>query len=226
MLLQYDNLRRLDTGRNLITFPIQVQNKIWGVLNIEDLPFIKYNQYTERLLFIIISLIEPSLQKAVEYEAMVQKEEFDPVTGLPLFTSFYKVLSEEIRRKSFDQGKLSIIILEIVNFNSLASSYGRVAVQKMIPDLIQAINRASGQTGQPFEYKEDSQIAFIFPNLDYDGASLYCLEILGILNSPDWKVKDQPVMLEAVIGYSSLNRGQSADELIDVAENLLDMQKV
>ncbi len=226
MLVQYDNLRRLDQGRNLITFPIQIENRIWGVLNIEEMPFIKYNQYTERLLFIIISLIEPALQKAVAYESLVRKEEVDTVTGLPLFTSFYKVLSEEIKRKSLEQGKLSIIITEIVNFSTLVTESGRVSVQKVIPPIVQKINDASGYTGQPFEYKEDNQIAFIFPNLDYDGASLYCLEILEILNGADWKVDGKPVMLEAVIGYSSYSGTQSPDELIELAENLLQMQKV
>ena len=225
-LLQYENLKRLDTGRNLITFPIQTGNRIWGVLNIEEMPFIKYNHYTERLLFIIISLIEPSLQKAVEYESLVHKEEFDTVTGLPLFTSFYKVLNEEVKRKSLEQGKLSIIITEIVNFPTLVSQYGREAVQKIIPSVVEQINRASGFTGQAFEYKEDSQVAFLFPNLDYDGASLYCLEILGIMNGADWKIDNRPVMLEAVIGYSSYSGNESPDELLDIAENLVEMQKI
>jgi GGDEF domain-containing protein len=226
MLLQYENLRRIDRGFNLITFPIEIGNSIWGVLNIEEMPFIKYNRYTERLLFIIISLMEPPLQKAIEYEDIVRKEEFDTVTGLPLFTSFYKMLTEDLKRKKTEQGTLSMMIIEIVNYPQIVNEFGKEKAHRFLPEIVDAVNDASGNTGHSFRYKEDNQLCFIFPNLDYDGASLYCLEILELLNAEGWVIERQPVMLEGIIGFSSYTGSQSADELIDSAENLLAMQKV
>jgi PleD family two-component response regulator len=226
MLLQYENLRRIDRGFNLITFPIEMGNSIWGVLNIEEMPFIKYNRYTERLLFIIISLMEPPLQKAIEYEDIVRKEEFDTVTGLPLFTSFYKMLTEDLKRKKTEQGTLSMMIIEIVNYPQIVNEFGKEKAHRFLPEIVDAVNDASGNTGHSFRYKEDNQLCFIFPNLDYDGASLYCLEILELLNAEGWVIERQPVMLEGIIGFSSYTGSQSADELIDSAENLLAMQKV
>jgi polysaccharide biosynthesis protein PelD len=226
MLLQFENLKRIDRGRNLITFPIEIGNSIWGVLNIEEMPFIKYNQYSERLLFIIISLLEPPLQKAIEYEDIIRKEEFDTLTGLPLFTSFYKMLSEDLKRKRTEGGTLTMMIIEIVNYPQLVGEFGKEKAHRFLPEIVKAVNEASGNAGQCFRYKEDNQLCFIFPNLDYDGASLYCLEILELMNSEGWEIEGQPVMLEGIIGFSSFTGTQSADELIDSAENLLAMQKV
>ncbi len=227
MLLQYDNLRRLYNDRNIITFPIQVENHIWGVLNIEELPFVKYNLYTERLLFIIISLIEPSLHKAVEYNAIMQREEVDGLTGLPLFTSFYNVLQKELERKQIEQGKISIIVLDIVNYPDIIAEHDEAKVKgELIPQIIQAIYQATENQGQGFQFKMDNQFGFIFPNLDYDGASLYCLEILERMNSFDVSLEDRKLQLEVIIGFSAFAGNENADDMIDRAENLLEMQKV
>lgn len=227
MLLQFDNLERLYDERNILTLPIQIENKIWGVLNIEELPFVKYNLYTERLLFIIISLMEPSLQKAVEYESIMRREEVDALTGLPLFTSFYKVLNNELERKQLEQGKLSIIIVDLVNYSDLIEELDEENLRRdTVPLIIQAIHAATEHQGQAFQFKMSSQLGYIFPNLDYDGASLYCLQILERMNEFQIGSGDHPLPLEAVIGFSSFAGNETADELIDRAENLLEMQKL
>jgi PleD family two-component response regulator len=197
------------------------------VLNIEELPFVKYNLYTERLLFIIISLIEPSLHKAVEYNAIMQREEVDGLTGLPLFTSFYNVLQKELERKQIEQGKISIIVLDIVNYPDIIAEHDETKVKgELIPQIIQAIYQATENQGQGFQFKMDNQFGFIFPNLDYDGASLYCLEILERMNSFDVSLEDRKLPLEVIIGFSAFAGNEDADDMIDRAENLLEMQKV
>lgn len=227
MLLQYDNLRRIYDDRNIITFPIEIENQIWGVLNIEELPFIKYNLYTERLLFIIISLIEPSLQKAVEYQAIMQREEIDTLTGLPLFSSFYHVLQKDLERKQLEQGKISIIVLDVVNYSDILSEQEEERVKGVIiPQIIQAIYGATETQGQGFQFKLENQFAFIYPNLDYDGASLYCLEILERMNDFEITAGDRKLPLEVIIGFSSFSGDDDADDMIERAENLLEMQKV
>lgn len=226
MLLQYENLRKIDKGRNILTIPVHFKTQIWGILNIEKMPFTKYNLYTEQLLFIIISLIEPSLEKAIEYESIIRKEEVDSVTGLPLFSSFYRMLREELNRLSFNQGKLSIIIVELTNYSDLAQAFSHEKVHLLLSSIAKTIQDSTDSKGQAFHYKEDNQLAFIFSSLDYDGASLFCLEILGQMNVPDWTIDYTGISLEVIVGYSSYSGNETVEEIIDKAENLLDMQKV
>jgi polysaccharide biosynthesis protein PelD len=226
MLLQYENLRKIDQGRNILTIPIHFKTRIWGILNIEKMPFNKYNLYTEQLLFIIVSLIEPSLENAVEYESLIRKEEIDAVTGLPLFSSFYRMLEEELNRTSLEQGKLSVIIVELINYPELTREFSHEKTHLLLSSIAKAVQDSTQSQGQAFHYKEENQLAFIFSNLDYDGASLFCLEILGKMNAPDWVIDYTDVSLEVIVGYSSYAGDETAEEIIDKAENLLHMQKV
>ena len=77
MTLQYDNLAAMDKGRTLITLPLMLQRKSWGIVNISEMPFEKYSQYTERLLHIIVSLAEHSIEEAVFYESIIRNDEKD-----------------------------------------------------------------------------------------------------------------------------------------------------
>ena len=98
MTLQYDNLGAMDSGRTLITLPLTMQRKSWGIVNISEMPFEKYSLYTERLLHIIVTLAEHSIEEAVFYESIIRNDEKDEYTNLPLFSQFYRMLEEETRR--------------------------------------------------------------------------------------------------------------------------------
>ena len=59
-----------------------------GVINFESLPFIKYSEYTENLIQIIISLAQPALKKALDFENLLIGEEQNDTTGMPSSPSF------------------------------------------------------------------------------------------------------------------------------------------
>ena len=67
----------------------------------------------------------------------------------------------------------------------------------------------------------------MFPNLDFDGTSLFCLEFLEAVNNRNWVINEEDVLLETIVGYSSLgDKNISASEMLKIAENLLEMQKI
>lgn len=227
MVLQYDNLKKMENGRNLITLPITVARRTWGVLNIEEMPFEKYNMYTERLLYIIINLAEHSIEKAIAYESVIEKDEVDTVTGLPLFSQLYRMLEEETRRTGVDKGSFSLIVIDMINFSNLVQAHDGTSVKEIIKAAVGELETLSEHRAHFYKYKEDSQIACIYPNLDFDGVSLFCLEALEKLNTGDWQIDGADVPLEAVIGFAVFSgEGQSPDQMLEQAENLLEMQKV
>ena len=59
MVLSNEVLARMDNGRNIITLPIVIGRRAWGVLNVEEMPFARYNLYSERLLQVIRREVEP-----------------------------------------------------------------------------------------------------------------------------------------------------------------------
>jgi GGDEF domain-containing protein len=227
MLLQYDNLRKMDTGRNLITLPIYAGTTVWGVLNIEDMPFIKYNNYTEKLLQMIVALAGPALQRSLEFEAVVKQGEVNEYTGLPAFPEFFSLLQQTMQRLSLEQGTLSVFLLELINFDDLAAKFSRERVFGLLLQMSEALTTLSQNRGSFFHYKDDNQLALILPHMDFDGASMFSLETLGLVNEKEWTLNDQPVNLEIVLGYAALGEQEiSPDELLQVAENILEMQKI
>ena len=95
--------------------------KSWGVVNIGEMPFEKYNLYTERLLYIISTLAEHSIEEALSYESIIRKEENDEDSGLPLFSQFYRMLDEETRRSGVRKGDFSIVLVDFTNFGIAAN---------------------------------------------------------------------------------------------------------
>ena len=227
MLLQHENLRNMDKGRNLLTLPMYSGRKIWGVLNIEDMPFVKYNHYTERLLLMIMALAGPALERAIEYEAIVSQGEVNEYTGFPPYSQFYSSLKKTMQRLHMENGTLSVIIVELINFDDLAAEYGKEALYGLIVEMSQEMMRLSQNKASFFHYKDESQIVLICQNLDFDGTSLLSLETLGMINEKDWRLKDQSVSLDLILGYAAMGgKKMDADEILQVAENILDMQKV
>ena len=45
MINNFEHLKKMDAGKNLITLPIPLNKKVWGVLNIEEMPFVKYSRH-------------------------------------------------------------------------------------------------------------------------------------------------------------------------------------
>ena len=227
MLLQYENLTKICTGRNIITLPIALSGKVWGVLNIEDMPFEKYNLYTEQLLTIIVSLTRSALENALEYESLVQKEETDTATGLPLFSQLYRFLDEKIKGPEATRGYISIVVLEIVNMDKIISDHGNEGATTIFRDILQRMDRLTGGRAKSFKYKNNNQCAYAFTDMDYDGVSMFCLEALGSISEGGFRISNTDVAVELILGYAVAGKATSdVNELLDEAEHLLEIQKV
>ena len=227
MLLQYDNLSKMDKGRNIITIPLNLSQRIWGVLNIQEMPFEKYNFNSERILQIIASLAEHSIERAVAYESITQQGEIDDQTGLPLFSQFYRTLEEEAKRTGIQKGTFSIIIVEITNYARLAEEKGLDETKGLVKQLAEELRSISDRKAHCFEYKEDSQLALLIPGLDIDGVSLFSLETLERIHTGGFRIGTETVPLEVAIGFSVFaGEGETTEQLLEQAESLLEMQKV
>lgn len=227
MLLEYENLSAMDNKRNILTFPINLSNSIWGVLNIEAMPFTKYNLYTEKLLAILIDLAGTAIERAVEYESLIEYNEVNPETNLPSVSQLFSFIENEIKKSAENQSVFSVILLELTEFDSLIEIHGEKRVYKLILLMLDKLHSLSGNMVDFFHYKEKNQIAMYYPNIDYDGASLFCLESLGVINSYNWTINDNKILLDVILGYSSIgSEDVSAEDLLNLAENLVEMQKV
>ena len=227
MLLEYENLRKMDKKRNIFTFPINFSNSSWGILNVEEMPFIKYNLYVENILSILIDLASPEIERAVDYESIIIHKEINEFTGLPSYGQLNGVIEKNMGKAVSGNKTFSVVIIEVLNFSEFIKEFGEEKSYKLLLQLFEKLNILSKNKIDFYHFKEKNQLVIYYPDIDYDGVSLFCLETLGIINNSSWKINDKSLVIDAILGYSSLGHQKiSVEELFAVAENLLEMQKV
>lgn len=99
------------------------KNQVLGVLNIEKLPFIKFNPQTVRLASIIGEWCSSAIENARTYRDTRDKNIADDITGAYTYTYFLKRLQEEFMRARRYGQELSLIAFEIVDFMEMDEGY-------------------------------------------------------------------------------------------------------
>lgn len=228
MSLDYDNLNQLNSQDSIICVPIVLDNKTWGVINIESLPFIKYSEYTENLVQIIISLAQPALKKSLDFENLLLGEEQHEITGLPQFTQLYRILDKNRYDESGTINSSSLILMEFQDFSDLIDKYGSRRIIELQAELAKSISNKQSISPELFHYRDDSKMALYIPHMDFDGCSLFCLEALESINSKTWEIDGEKIAPDVNLGYASSGTGEKMDpdDLIKRAEFLLEIQKI
>ena len=227
MLLDDAEFDRFDTSRNIITLPVLIGGRAWGVLNVETLPFERYSQYTETILAILLSLAEPYLKQIREYDSLNEQREVDAVTGFPLFSILSRTLEQDLERIRYEPGFVTMIIIEIANFGDLLSRKSREEIKTIFKTFKDQMDKRKAMKYKAFHFKEDSQLVLLVYDLDQDGTSFFCLDLLALFSEQRFSLGDESVPVELVIGFSnSAQSGTSADAMIDAAEYLLTVQRI
>lgn len=227
MLLDDAEFDRFDTSRNIITLPVLIGGRSWGVLNVEALPFERYSQYTETILAILLSLAEPYLKQIREYDNLNEEREVDAVTGFPLFSILYRTLEQDLERIRYEPGFVTMVIIEIANFGDLVSRKSREEIKTIFMSFKGQLDKRKAMKYKAFHFKEDSQLVLLVYDLDQDGTSFFCLDLLALFSEQRFSIGDESVPVELVIGFSNSSQsGSSADAMIDAAEYLLTVQRI
>ncbi len=227
MLYKYANLKELDNNQSIITVPITIENRVWGIINIEEMPFVKYNLYSEQLIVMISDLAAPMLGNAIRFGEITKEGEVHPVTRLQSINEMFVLLSEDFREARIKNLPLSLVLLELNNAHELLERFSEKEVLSLVRDVSDLSIQVSQGHAINFQYKETFQFALILPNMDYDGAAMFCLNLLEKHGANTYTLKNEKVIPEIILGYSSLRENHnSADDLIMLAENLLEMQKI
>jgi polysaccharide biosynthesis protein PelD len=227
LLQKHANLLEIDKKQNIITVPIKIGNHVWGVINVEEMPFVKYNLYSEQLIMMIADLAAPIIANAIRFEEISRKGEVDDITGLPALDEMFSVFKEEFKSALSENTKLSFIIFELNNSEELIEKYSLDKVLELLRSLSQMVKRESKKGTMLFQYKKKFQFSLILPNVDFDGAAMLCLSFIEKINSDEFKIGGDVVHPEIILGYSSMRPNlKSEDDLMMLAENLLEMQKI
>lgn len=223
-LARYDTLARMDRGTVVYSVPLRAGDRIWGVLDVEELAFERFNPYTEHLLLLIASVAASPLAQAIAYESGQDIADRSADTGYPLYDQLTRVLRVEVTARAMDEGSLSFLLIQIRNYHQLVSASGFEGISRLVESVFTAAKEVAAGAVRCFHYKNDGQLAVVCPDLDFDGAALLALDLLRWSAEMPWSDADG-IRPEILVGYSSLASGvDDVDALLRMAENLLVIQ--
>lgn len=215
----------LELGSCLISLPLRLRGRVWGVLVVEDLPFENYSLYTENLLEILVLLAEPYLTQSADFAEQKNLSEVDQDTGLPLYSQLLVQLGLSL--EGAGPGPLSLLVFEIANFDELLKTWTRPALKGLLLVILRAFEERNQLKLQAFHFSEDRQLAVIIRGRDQDGLSFLGLDLLTSIHDLGLTLEGKPVPIEAIVGFgTSVGPGTTVKHLVDSAESLLRMQRL
>jgi GGDEF domain-containing protein len=225
MVNEYENLRRMEEGRSILIYPIRIGEKPWGILNIEEMPFYKYNIYTEQVLDIVLNLSESALLQVIDTASLVDQSEVDPLSGLPRFASLDALMEKRLSRLRKGGNPFSVVILEIQNLEEIKNSSPHGEVSPGFAEPLKMISTLRNGKVEIMHYRDEGQWAMFLPQMDQDGVSLFCLELLEKISTTPLSFGGSEITLDIILGFATCHSPEEADSLWDRAENMLGFQK-
>ncbi len=125
--------------RSLISAPLISENKLRGILRLDNTSQKVYDSDDLRLLDIISNLSAVAIQNTLLYQELEKLAITDGLTGLLVHRYFQERFEEEISRALWTNSQFAFLMIDIDNFKSYNDRYGHIAgdiVLKKIAKLI------------------------------------------------------------------------------------------
>lgn len=196
--------------RPILAYQLKSGDLPWGVLTIRDMPFQSYNLTTENNIGVIVALSATSIRKATDFRDRLLNHPRDAITGLAGYADFMVMLGEEIEKRSVKRLPLSILIVELLDFEKIIFAYSGRKAFSLLGEIADMAEEESGGHALIFHYKSDSQLAFILPDMDRDGLSYFCISFLQRILLRSWELDGEELHIEPAFGLATLPESQSA----------------
>lgn len=192
------------------------KNQVLGILNIERLPFIKFNPQTVRLASIIGEWCGSAIENARTYQDTRDKNISDDITGAYTYTYFLKRLQEEFMRARRYGQELSLIAFEIVDFQKIDKGH-----QQDILTVVSLVFKNKLRAVDLFFHDHDASRYFIIlPGTPHTGAQVVNRKMIEEINAFKFRpyTNDEDRALAIRTGTTAFAQGmQQPDEMITQA---------
>ncbi len=118
--------------RSLIAVPLKIQDKIVGILYVDDFVPRQFREHRLRALSILASFASMSINNAQLHEETQKLACTDGLTNLYNHRQFKQMLKEELSRADRYDKKMTMIMYDIDNFKQFNDKYGHPAGDKVL----------------------------------------------------------------------------------------------
>ncbi|MFC1667037.1 GGDEF domain-containing protein [Candidatus Omnitrophota bacterium] len=212
-------LRRLAIIKNfehLICIPLFVEEKIAGILYIEDMP----RQHFENFL-ILTSQFAMQFQKVILYKKVQEMSITDSLTEISTRRYFLERFSEEIRRSMRHKSNLSFLMLDLDRFKESNDRFGHLVgdvILKEVSDILKSSLREIDIIGR----YGGEEFAIVLAGIERKEAFHVAGRIRENIEGAIFKAYDEVVSITVSIGVSVFpNDGVDMHSLIESADKAL-----
>ena len=206
--------------------PISMASVTVGILTVDDIPFLKLNISTIRILALIAELAVPALKNIIKFQDLQEMVKIDPVTGLLKYESFLSMASIEYKKSVRYKLDFSLVLLEVEGLMAIEEKYGheaRVNTVKWIAKTVQSTLRNIDILGLG---ERKGQFAMALPVTGQDGVLTVIERLQELLTAPEpslpWKQQ-----LRFYFGEASYHPTiRNLQDLLRLAKHSLELQKV
>jgi len=162
----FNNPLAIDEGiRSLIAVPLKIQNKIVGILYVDDFVPRRFPQQLLSLLSILASFAAMSIDNARLHEKMRSLACTDGLTGLYNHRQFKHMIRDEVTRASRYQKPLGLVMFDIDDFKKFNDTYGHPNGDKVLVAVAEILQGTLREYDLAFRYGGEEFIV-ILPEAD------------------------------------------------------------
>lgn len=144
----------------IMSAPIHLNDdSVIGVINIEKIPFHDFNTHAVKTFAMLSNWLSVAAEKSLRFHRFKDKNIDDAVTGAYRFPYFQKRLSYEITRARRFKSPLSLLLIEIAEFDLMNTAEQREALSR----LSETFNSILDEIDIISQYKTDGVFAIILP---------------------------------------------------------------
>ena len=207
--------------RSLITVPLVNEDKVVGILRMDNPKELIYTQDDLRLLDILADLGVVAIQNAILYSQTQELAIHDGLTGLFVRRYFMERFSEEVKRAARSKGTFSLMMIDIDNFKDYNDKYGHTAGDLVLKHLSQAINSKIKEGDMLARYGGEELVLFLV-GVNKESAAGYAESIRKMAENNPIMLRRKESRVTVSIGVSNYPKDSILkDELIKIADNRL-----
>lgn len=201
----------LPDSDSLIATPLLTSgSKVLGVLNIEKLPFLKFNSQTIRMAEVFSGWCADALENALLYSDTKSRTITDDITGAYTISYMNARLVEECARARRYKTDLAMIVLDILGY----VEYSETEQREILTALSKALKTLLRNIDLLFSGEEPGRYIILMPNTPLVGAKVVGGKIVQLVGDMGSVVASVQGTLPVGMGVSAFAEASNTPELI------------
>jgi len=214
-----DFLRRLSVIKDfetLVSIPLFVKERVVGILYIENLPRVHFENFT-----ILAAQLAIQFQKVVLYNKVQDMSITDSLTEVSTRRHFLERFSEEIRRSMRHKTNISFLMLDLDHFKEKNDRFGHLVGDVVLKEVASILKSNLREIDIIGRYGGE-EFAIVLSETGREGAFQVAGRIKESVKRTVFKAYDEVVSSTVSIGISVFpDDGVNSDALIEAADKAL-----